>query len=110
MKLPAWPFTVTDWKSLPATHHPGTTGMAIWRTFNVGDVRIRQVEYSADYLADHWCDKGHILYVLEGELVSELKGGTKTLLTAGMSYVVSDFGDASHRSSTAVGAKLFIVD
>lgn len=61
-------------------------------------------------LADHWCDRGHVLYVLEGELVSELKDGHKTMMTAGMSYQVSDFGDAAHRSSTATGAKLFIVD
>ncbi len=110
MKIPSLPFTVTDWETVPATEHPGTTGMAIWRTINVGDIRIRQVEYSAGYLADHWCDRGHILYVLEGGLVSELKNGDRTAITAGMSYQVSDFGDAAHRSSTASGAKLFIVD
>lgn len=110
MKLPTIPFTVTDWASVEPTEHPGETGVATWRTLNVGDVRIRQVEYSAGYLADHWCDRGHILLVLEGELVSELKDGRTTTMTAGMSYQVSDFGDAAHRSSTRTGAKLFIVD
>ncbi len=110
MKIPALPFTVTNWEKVPTTHHLGTTGMAIWRTINIGDIRIRQVEYTAGYIADHWCDRGHILYVLEGELVSELKSGEKTILTAGMSYQVSDFGDVAHRSSTISGAKLFIVD
>ncbi len=110
MKIPSLPFTVTDWEKVASTEHPGTTGVAIWRTVNVGDIRIRRVEYSAGYLADHWCDRGHILYVLEGELVSELKNGDKTSMTAGMSYQVSDFGDAAHRSSTVSGAKLFIVD
>ena len=110
MKLAPLPFTVTDWAQMPATEHPGETGMALWRTMTIGDVRIRQVEYSAGYLADHWCDRGHILYVLEGELVSELTDGRITLMTAGMSYQVSDFGDAAHRSSTTHGAKLFIVD
>lgn len=110
MKIPHAPFTVTDWPKIPPTEHPGETGMAIWRTINLGDIRIRQVEYSSDYLADHWCDRGHIFYVLEGELVSELKNGSKTVMTAGMSYHVSDFGDPAHRSSSKNGAKIFIVD
>lgn len=110
MKIAPLPFTVTNWSNMPATEHPGEAGMAIWRTLTVGDLRIRQVEYSAGYLADHWCDRGHVLYVLEGELVSELKDGRSTVMTAGMSYQVSDFGDAPHRSSSKDGAKLFIVD
>jgi hypothetical protein len=110
MKIPATPFTVTDWSQVKTTVHPGKTGQAIWRTFETGDLRVRQVEYSAGYLADHWCDRGHVLLVLEGELVSELKDGRTFTLTAGNSYQVSDFGDAPHRSFTATGAKLFIVD
>ncbi len=110
MKIPPLPFTVTDWSNVPESKHPGETGYALWRTINIGDIRIRQVEYSAGYLADHWCDRGHIFYVLEGELVSELKDGRKTTMTAGMSYQVSDHGDAAHRSSTENGAKVFIVD
>jgi hypothetical protein len=110
MKLPASRFAVTDWLTVPVTEHPGETGMAYWRTLTLGDIRIRQVEYTPGYLADHWCDRGHILYVLEGELLSELKDGRTSVLTAGMSYHVSDFGDPAHRSSTRLGAKLFIVD
>ncbi|HWU94689.1 MAG TPA: DHCW motif cupin fold protein [Sphingomonas sp.] len=110
MKLPALAFTATDWSKIPPTEHPGETGMAWWRTFTAGDLRIRMVEYSPGYLADHWCDRGHVLLVLEGEIESELRDGRRTRLVAGMSYQVSDFGDAAHRSSTATGAKLFIVD
>ena len=110
MKLPALAFTVTDWNTVVPTQHFGETGTAQWRTFNMGEARIRMVEYSAGYLADHWCDRGHVLYVLEGELETELKDGRHFTLRAGMSYRVSDFGDAAHRSSTRTGAKLFIVD
>lgn len=110
MKIPQLPFTVTDWSTRPVTEHPGETGMATWRTVTIGDIRIRQVEYSPGYRADHWCDRGHILYVLEGELMSELRDGRVTTLTAGMSYQVSDFGDAAHRSFTETGVRLFIVD
>lgn len=110
MKIPTLPFTATDWSTVEPVRYPGETGYALWRTLNVGDIRIRVVEYSAGYLADHWCDRGHILYVLEGELESELKDGRKMTLTPGMSYQVSDFGDAAHRSRTEKGAKLFIVD
>src|SRR5690348_3904780 len=110
MKLPPLPFTVTDWNSVPATRHPGERGEALWRTLQVGELRVRMVEYSPGYLADHWCDRGHVLYVLKGELDSELRDGRKFKLMPGMSYQVSDFGDAAHRSSTSVGATLFIVD
>ena len=110
MKIPTLPFTTTDWDSVPETRHPGETGEAVWRTIEVGDVRIRRVDYSPGYLADHWCDRGHILYVLEGELESQLRDGRSFTLTPGMSYQVSDNGDAPHRSYTKTGAKLFIVD
>ena len=110
MKIPALPFTITDWSAVAETRHSGETGEAIWRTLEIGDLRVRQVEYSPGYLADHWCDRGHVLYVLEGELETELKDGRRFTLRPGMSYQVSDFGDAPHRSSTRTGAKLFIVD
>ena len=67
------------------------------------------VDYSPGYLADHWCSKGHILLCLEGELHTELEDGRTFLLRPGMSYQVAD-GAEPHRSCTATGAKLFIVD
>ena len=75
MKIPTLPFTVTDWSQVAATTHPGETGKALWRTLDIGDLRVRMVEYSAGYLADHWCDRGHVLYVLQGELDTELRDG-----------------------------------
>jgi len=110
MKIPALPFTVTDWSQVPATEHPGETGLALWRTLDIGELRVRMVEYTPGYRADHWCDRGHVLLVLEGELDTELRDGRIVTLKPGMSYQVSDGGDASHRSSTRVGARLFIVD
>jgi len=110
MQLPVSAFQVVDWEKVPVTEHPGEAGRALWRTMAMGDVRVRHVEYSAGYVADHWCDKGHILFVLEGELITELKDGRSFRLTGGMSYQVSDSGDAAHRSVSNTGAKLFIVD
>jgi len=110
MKIPALAFTVTDWSTVAPTVHPGETGQALWRTFTVGDLRVRMVEYTPGYVADHWCERGHVLYVLEGELETELKDGRRFTLKPGMSYQVSDAGDAAHRSVTKTGAKLFIVD
>jgi quercetin dioxygenase-like cupin family protein len=85
MKLPTSPFTVTDGSRVPATTYPGESGEAIWRTQNIGDLRVRMVEYSPGYLADHWCDRGHVLYVVEGELDTELRDGRKFKLSPGMS-------------------------
>lgn len=110
MKIPATPFTATDWSQVPETVHPGASGEARWRTLNFGDVRVRRVDYSPGYVADHWCDRGHVLFVIDGALETELKDGRRFTLTAGCSYQVSDHGDAAHRSSTREGARLFIVD
>lgn len=109
MQLSDIPFGTTDWSEVPATEHPGTTGSARWRTRQFGPVRVRMVEYTPGYLADHWCVKGHILLCLEGELHTELEDGRQFVLRPGMSYQVAD-GAEPHRSSTAGGAKLFIVD
>ena len=102
-------FVTTDWSALAPTVHPGTTGEATWRTVSVGSTRTRMVEYSAGYLADHWCSRGHVLLVLEGSLRTELDDGRVVELSAGQSYSVSSEMEA-HRSSTDTGARLFIVD
>ncbi len=109
MKIENLPFGTTDWATVSATQHPGETGQALWRTRQFGDVRVRMVEYSPGYRADHWCQKGHFLLVLEGELVTELADGRVVTLHQGMSYQVAD-GAEAHRSVTAAGAKLFVVD
>jgi len=110
VKIPDLPFTPVRWTGLPATEHPGETGHATWRSLDNGDLRMRVVEYAAGYLADHWCDRGHVLYVLEGRLETELRDGRRFSFGPGEGYTVSDFGDSPHRSSTETGAKLFIVD
>ncbi len=103
------PFQTIDWKNVPRTEHTGTTGIAYWQTMQFDGIRIRCVEYSKNYEADHWCEKGHIVYCLRGEVVNELKDGTQTVLTEGMSYVVSD-DLSSHRSVTKDGVHLLIID
>lgn len=109
MQIARVPFGVTDWARVPETVHPGESGVAIWRTVQAGDVRVRMVSYSPGYLADHWCSKGHVLLVLEGTLVTEIQGGASHTMTAGMSYQVAD-GEPPHRSRTEGGTRLFIVD
>ena len=103
------PFQTIDWKNIPRTEHKGETGIAYWQTLQLPGIRIRLVEYSAGYLADHWCEKGHIVHCLEGTVINELKDGKKSTLNKGDSYVVSD-GLSLHRSRTQEGVKLLIVD
>jgi hypothetical protein len=109
MQISNLPFGVTDWSLVERTEHKGETGIAYWRSRHFGDVRVRMVEYTAGYLADHWCEKGHFLLCLSGELHTELKDGRRVVLAPGMSYQVAD-GAEPHRSSTSIGATLFIVD
>ncbi|KGD72277.1 hypothetical protein HA49_16160 [Tatumella morbirosei] len=109
MQLNDISFGVTDWQVVVGEKHAGEQGMAVWKTRLFDDIRVREVTYSAGYLADHWCKKGHILFCLEGEMVTELEDGRTFTLKAGMSYQVADHAEA-HRSSTISGARLFIVD
>jgi hypothetical protein len=109
MKIEGVPFSVPDWSQIESVEHAGVSGKAIRRTSEVGNIRVRKVEYSPGYTADHWCSRGHVLLVLQGELVTELRDGRRFTLTAGMSYQVAD-GAEPHRSSTSGGASLFIVD
>jgi len=102
-------FQSIDWNKIPKTEHKGETGIAYWQTTQFNGLRIRIVEYSKDYFADHWCEKGHIVQCLEGSFVSELKNGEKVILTKGMTYVVSD-ELSSHRSIAKDGVKLLIID
>ena len=103
------PFQTLDWTTVEKTEHKGETGTAYWQTLQFDNIRIRLVEYSENYFADHWCEKGHIVHFLEGEFITELQNGEKSLLTKGMSYVVSDHL-SSHRSISKTGVKLLIID
>jgi quercetin dioxygenase-like cupin family protein len=109
MKLSSFPFSITDFDTIEPEIHNGVTGFAEWRIIAKDDVRIRLVKYSENYLADHWCSKGHIIYCIEGEMETELKDGRKFLLQKGQLYTVGDNSDA-HRSYSDKGCTIFIVD
>lgn len=109
MQLKNIPFEMVAWDDVEPVEHPGETGVAYWRTRQFDTVRVRMVEYSPGYVADHWCSKGHILLCLAGELHTELKDGRRFTLTPGMSYQVADDTEP-HRSVAPLGARLFIVD
>lgn len=103
------PFFLIDWNNIPVERHNGEKGFALWKVQHFGNIRVRLVEYSLGYIADHWCDKGHIIFCVDGEMTTELKDGRKFILKKGMTYQVGDNSD-SHRSSTETGVTLFIVD
>lgn len=102
-------FQSINWELLPFTEHEGESGFATWRTLQFNGLRIRMVEYSPGYLADHWCSKGHIVHCIEGSFESQLETGESFTLSSGMSYVVSD-NLSSHRSFSKEGVKLLIID
>ncbi|WP_406095115.1 DHCW motif cupin fold protein [Kitasatospora purpeofusca] len=109
MNLTGFPFTATDWNQVDEERKPGERGEVTSRVRQFGEVRVRRVDYSPGYVADHWCRKGHVLYVLEGELVTTLDDGRVVVTGRGGSYQVAD-GAEAHRSSAPNGASLLIVD
>ncbi len=109
MEMKQFPFQTLDWSGIPKEAHKGITGTATWRIFKMGDIRIRMVEYSPVYFADHWCKKGHIIYCIAGQMITELEDGREFTLSQGMTYHVGGNSEA-HRSRTENGCALFIVD
>jgi quercetin dioxygenase-like cupin family protein len=109
MTITSFPFQTLDWSSIQKKEHKGETGIAWWQVFMMGNIRVRKIEYSSGYKADHWCSKGHIILCLDGEMETELDNGRVMKLSAGMTYFVGDNCEA-HRSSSKNGCKLFIVD
>jgi len=109
MQLLNIPFEAVDWQTIDAVEYPGEAGVAVWRTRRFGDIRVRMVEYSAGYRADHWCEKGHLLLCVRGELHTELSDGRVIVLRESMGYYVGD-GVQPHRSASPAGATLYIVD
>ncbi len=109
MKIPQHPFTTIDWGAIDKVKHAGERGFALWQTIMMGDIRIRMVEYSVGYIANHWCNKGHVIYCIKGKMKTELQDGRETMLKKGMTYHVGDDSEA-HRSSPKKGCRLFIVD
>jgi hypothetical protein len=107
--MPAIPFQHIDWTMIKKEEHTGTTGTSFWQTLLFDGLRVRMVEYSENYMADHWCQKGHIVHCLEGDFVSEEADGARVHLTKGNSYIVSD-NLSSHRSTSVTGARLLIID
>lgn len=103
------PFQITDWRMIPVSENNGETGIAFWQTLQFGDLTIRMIEYSKNYKADHWCQKGHIIYCIEGEMTIELSNGNEYSMTKGMTFQVSD-DLSSHRTYSKDGAKLFVLD
>ena len=103
------PFQIIDWKTISKEEHKGETGTSFWQSLQYDGLRVRIVEYSAGYLADHWCTKGHIVHCIEGEVLNEQENGEKHLLKAGMTYIVSD-DLSSHRSFAKENVKLLIID
>jgi len=109
LKIESFPFQTLDWTSVQKEEHKGDSGFATWQVQHVNNIRVRMVNYSAGYLADHWCSKGHVILCMEGEMETELEDGRKFTLNKGMCYFVGDNNEA-HRSSTRDGCRLFIVD
>ena len=110
MKIGNIPFTVTDWNQVNPVEYKGETGTSFWKTYQDGDIRVRFVEYSPGFRSDHFCDRGHVLLVMEGELTIQLKDGQVFRIESGSSFQVGDDDSNPHQAYTEKGAKVFIVD
>ena len=110
MELKSFAADLIDWSRTSESAHPGESGAAAVRSHQLGSIQLRLVVYSANYVADHWCQKGHIVFVVAGHLVIEHQHGTTYALAPGMTYYVADDDGLPHRVLSKNGATIFIVD
>ena len=110
MNLNHFPAGITDWSQTSESVHPGSPGTATVRSRQIGDIQLRLVVYSPNYLADHWRHKGHIVFVVAGDLMIEYQHSLTYKLVPGTSYHVADGDGPAHRVLTENGATVFIVD
>ena len=110
MKLDDLPAGITDWSDVTASVYPSQSGTATMRTRQFGDIQLRLVDYSSNYVADHWCHKGHIVFVVAGQLTIEHQQSETYKLTPGTTYHVADDEGPPHRVLSKTGATIFIVD
>ena len=109
MKIENVPFTTISWENQRAITVPGETGFAIVKAVQAGEICLRLVEFTPGYRADHWCSKGHVVFVLSGSLSTVLRDGRAFEAVAGSSFHVGDEED-HHLVETSNGATVFIVD
>jgi quercetin dioxygenase-like cupin family protein len=109
LKIEDVPFSNIRWPEMPLSEQSGAVGYALSQTVETGNVRLRLVTFSPGYEADHWCSKGHVVFVLKGQLSTVLQDGRKFLTLQGESFCVGD-NDGQHRAETDRGATVFIVD
>ena len=110
MNLNNFPVGITDWSQISESVHPGASGTAAVHSHQLGDIQLRFVVYSPNYVADHWCHKGHIVFVIAGQLVIEHQHSLTYKLMPGMSYHVADDDEPPHRVISDNGATIFIID
>lgn len=110
MKIQNVPFEMIDWSQLTMVEHEGERGTSQWRAFDRGNLRVRMVEYFPGFYSDHWCSRGHVLLVLEGELVIQLRDGREFVMKPGTSFQAEDDKANPHLAFSDKGAKVFIVD
>jgi quercetin dioxygenase-like cupin family protein len=109
MRIDNFPFDIVRWASQPAVTQPGTSGIATVKTVRLGEMRLRKIEFTPGYCADHWGSKGHIGFVLSGSLSIALENGGVFEVPAGDSFHVGDDRNL-HRAETRTGATVILVD
>jgi len=110
MKIEHVPYNSINWSNINPVEHKGESGTSFWQTVETGNIRVRIVEYSKGFVADHFCERGHVGLVLEGELQIKLKDRKTFQLKLGMSFLLADDKTNPHTVISDNGAKIFIID
>lgn len=75
-----------------------------------GSRQVRLVEFEASDGAEHWCDVGHIGYVLAGALSIRFDGGVVSFLAGDGLFIPSGVADRHRAVSIAPGTRLLMIE
>lgn len=98
-----------NWELSQAEKSLGTSGFVFSKSVDLGTIRMRQLSFSENYEADHWCEKGHIIHVLAGELIIEYQDGSQVTIPTGQSLILGD-SISLHKAKTESESTVLIID
>ena len=100
--MPVFEFSKIEWQDVA----PG----ARFKAFQADGKQLRLVEFTGDFVEKDWCEKGHIGFVLSGELEVQFKNQVLRY-PEGSAILIKQGTEHGHkaRSVTSV-VRLFLVE
>lgn len=83
---------------------------ARYKVFRSGGKQLRLVEFTDEFVEPEWCEKGHIGYVIRGELEIDFRGKLMCYPEGSVIFIPSGTANGHKARSIAAVTQLFLVE